>query len=112
MSFQNDVSRYYAIDAKITEYNEKLKILRSEKSDLTKTISEYADENNISNSIISLTDGYNFKITTTKSQSPLTFKYLDQSLNTIIGDKDKVDIIIKYLKEHRNSTENRVIKQC
>jgi hypothetical protein len=111
MEFKNDIQKYYEIDDEISQHLEKIKTLRSKRTDLTNNIINYADNNDLCKSTISLDEDTKFKIISVKSHSSITFKYLEQSLNTIIGDKSKVDIIIKYLKDNRLTTENRLIKR-
>jgi hypothetical protein len=111
MEINSTVKKYYEVDNIINTYLEKIKTLRSEKSELHDKITEYTEENELGNSTINIGDDISFKIVTTKSQSPLTFKYLSQSLTTIIGDTDKVDIIVKFIKQNRSVTENKAIKR-
>ena len=73
MSFEDNIKKWVQLDNQIKIYSDKLKQLRDEKSLLTNNLMSQADDNNYKNAVIQITDG-KLKFTTTKVQSPLSFK--------------------------------------
>jgi hypothetical protein len=106
MEFTEQIKEWVAIDNKVRLLNEEVKAMRSMRTDMTANIMNLAEEKNLGNPIIEITDGKlkfnNFKIT-----SPLTFKLLKRCLQDCIGNNEHVEKIMTYIKENR---EYRYIK--
>lgn len=100
MSFENQIQQWVQIDNEIKQINEKSQELREKRNTLEKNIIKYSNENNLLNSTINISDG-KLKFGNTKNVEPLTFKYLEKSLNDIIKNESQVKLIIKHLKENR-----------
>lgn len=100
MSFEKNIKEWVAYDNQIKELNEKLKGLREKKNNLSNDIFNYVNEKNINNSVIKISDG-KLKFSLSKVQPQLTFKFLEQCLNEIISDNEKVKQILNYIKEKR-----------
>jgi hypothetical protein len=101
MSFQENIQKWVQIDNQLRVYNEKIKELREKKSQLTMELNDQADDNNYRDSVIQITDG-KLKFTETKTQSPLTFRYVEDILGAAISDKGVCAEIIKRLKDNRD----------
>jgi hypothetical protein len=110
-NLESNIKKYFDIEDEIVCNLQQNKLLRGKKELLHKEITQYISIQNLDNKKIVIDDDISFITTTTKTTSPLTFKYVNSSLKTIIGDEDKVDIIINFLKTHRNTTENTTIKR-
>lgn len=110
MSFEDNIKKWVQLDNQIKIYSDKLKQLRDEKSLLTNNLMSQADDNNYKNAVIQITDG-KLKFTTTKVQSPLTFKYIEDTLSSTIKDPSVRDIIIKRLKDNRDVKYTSEIKR-
>jgi len=110
MSFEDNIKKWVQLDNQIKIYSDKIKQLRDEKSSLTNNLMTQADDNNYKNAVIQITDG-KLKFTTTKVQSPLTFKYIEDTLVGTIKDSNARDIIIKRLKDNRDVKYTSEIKR-
>lgn len=110
MSFENTVQKWVSIDNQIKIYNEKIKSLREEKSNLNEILLRQGTTNNLLNNTIQISDG-KLKFVTTKITPPLTFKYVEKSLGDIIKNEAQVKRIIEYLKNHRDIKNIQEIKR-
>ena len=110
MSFEDNIKKWVQLDNQIKIYSDKIKQLRDAKSSLTNDLMTQADDNNYKNAVIQITDG-KLKFTTTKVQSPLTFKYIEDTLVSTIKDPNARDIIIKRLKDNRDVKYTSEIKR-
>lgn len=106
-SFQENIQKWVKIDNQIKVYNEKIKALRGQKGELTDTIMDQADDNGYKNAVIQISDG-KLKFTTSKVQSPLTFRYVEEVLGRCISNKDTCSAIIQSLKSNR---ETKVVEE-
>ena len=100
MSFENQIQRWVSIDNQLKQINEKAKELREKRNTLEQNITTYASSNNLSNSIIQISDG-RLKFANTKIQEPLTFKYLEKTLGEVIKNESQVHVIMEHLKQKR-----------
>jgi len=98
--FIEHVKRWVLLDTHIKTINEKTKVLRDERSNLTESICRYLDESNMKNKKISIPDGEIY-IYEKKDYSPLTFTFLEEALGKIIYSKDHVDHILGHIKKQR-----------
>jgi hypothetical protein len=110
MSFEQKIQEWVAIDNQIRIYTEKIKDLRDKKMELTNTLNGHATKNNLNNATIQISDG-KLKFTSTKVQSPLTFKYLEKSLSEIIKNENQVKQIVEYVKDKRETKVVQEIKR-
>jgi hypothetical protein len=103
-----DVQRWVLIDSQLKIVNEKTKKLRDMKHGLTDNICKYMEDK--SQTKIGITDG-ELRIYEKKDYSPLTFGYIETKLSEIIHDKEKVEYIVKYLRENREIKISRDIRR-
>ena len=99
-SFHEKKFAQVSIDNQLKLYNDKIREVREKRGDITETIMEHASNNNLLKSVIQISDG-KLKITETKVQEPLTFKYLEKSLGEVIKNESQVKQILEYLKTKR-----------
>jgi UDP-galactopyranose mutase len=102
MSFEKHIQEWVSLDNRIRVLNEQIHALRTRKQEVGETLNQFAEQNNMVNSSIQITDG-KIKFTNTRVAAPLTFKYIEKSLNTIIKNEGQVSQIIEYLKVHRDA---------
>jgi len=107
MNFEQTIQQWVLLDNQIKIYNEKLKDLRNKRDVIEQKLSQHATNNNLSNSVIKITDG-KLKFVNTKITSPLSFKYLEKSLGEIIKNSEQVNAIINHVKNNR---EHRIIPE-
>jgi len=100
--FINNIKQWVNLDSQLKIVNEKTKLMRERKTLLNSQICEYASENNIYNKHIEITDGV-LKFYKRKEYKPLTYGFVEESLNEIIPNKEHVEFILKHLKEKRET---------
>ena len=110
MNFEHTLQQWVLLDNQIKTYNDKIKELREKKDMIEKTAIQFANNNQLVNSHIKLTNN-NLKIVNTKISSPLTFKYLEKSLGEIIKNSDQLERIINYIKNNRDTKIIQEIKR-
>jgi hypothetical protein len=100
MSFESHVQQWVTADNQLKLLNDKTKVLRQLKHDLTEKLTNYATQNNSLNSTINISDG-RLRFAKMNSYAPLTFKYIEQSLGEIIHNPEQVKLIVNHLRENR-----------
>jgi len=98
--FQDRIKKWVSLDTQLKLLNEKTKEIRNERNDLTDNIIEFVEDNNLSSSTIKISDG-KLKFTQNRQTAPITLGFLETCLIEIIGDEDKVDHIMNYIKDKR-----------
>jgi len=98
--FQKNIQNWVSVDNKIKALQNQVKELRSQRSDLTSSIFNYAENNNLENAVIKISDG-RLKFQNVKSTSPLTYTFLKTCLLDLIPDENKVNEMLKYIKSKR-----------
>jgi hypothetical protein len=110
MTFEGNIKEWVILDNQIKAKNEELKRLRSQKNDLNNNIVNYVNNNNLTKSIVNISDG-RLKFMNYNQTEPLTFKYIENTLNKIISDSKQVESILNYLKENRSIKSSLEIKR-
>jgi hypothetical protein len=101
MSFEQSIQQWVSLDNQLKILNEKTKDLREKRNTLENNITQHASHNNLTNSVIQISDG-KLKITNTKVAEPLTFKYLEKTLAEVINNESQRKLIMDRLKEKRS----------
>lgn len=99
-NFQEHVKKWVSLDTQLKALNDKAKDIRNERNELADNILDFADDNNLSTSTIKISDG-KLKFAQTKQTAPVSLGFLENCLTEIIGDEEKVDHIMNYIKEKR-----------
>jgi hypothetical protein len=100
MSFESQIQQWVQIDNQLKQINEKAKDLREKRNTLEQNITTYASSNNLTNSTVQISDG-KLKFANTKVQEPLTFKYLEKTLNEVIKNESQVKLIMEHIRQKR-----------
>jgi hypothetical protein len=100
MTFEEDMQQWVTLDNQLKQINEKVKEIRLKKNKLEENITNYASDNNLSNSVFKISDG-RLKITNTRVAEPITLKYLDKTLNEVIKNDSHVKLIMEHIKTKR-----------
>lgn len=108
--FVESVKRWTVLDTQLKLVQEKTKVMREERHQLTDKICEYLTTNNLTNKRIGIHDG-NLRLYDKTEYSPLTFGYLEERLGEIIPEKSHVEFILQYLKEHRQTKTVQELKR-
>jgi hypothetical protein len=93
-----NIKKWLMFDAQLKLYNEKIKITRNHKNELTGTIINYMSSQKQPK--IKTTEG-ELVLFEKKEYPPLTFTYIEKTLSKIISNKDQIEYIIQQLKENR-----------
>jgi len=110
MSFENNIQYWVQIDNEIKKHNTELKSLRNKRNDLSDIIISYANDNNLNQAIIKISDG-DLKFNNIKQTEPLTFKFIKKCLAECINDENTVEQLLTYMKEKRKITYKNDIKR-
>ena len=110
MSFEDNIKKWVQLDNQIKLYNDRIKSLREQKSEITESLFLQAQENDYENAVIQITDG-KLKFSNTKVQAPLTFKYIEEILSSTVANPKAREEIIKRLKDSREVKYTQEIKR-
>ena len=105
-----NVRRWVLLDSQMKVINEKTKKIREIKRDLSEKICKYMSTNKVTKNKISISDG-ELCMYEKKEYSPLTYGYVEKCLGELISDKSQVEIIMDYLKNHREITSSPDIRR-
>ena len=108
--FREDIKLWVSLDNEIKNLTGEVNNLRNKKNTLNDNIFNYVENNNLSNSVINITDGQ-LNFTTTRQTSGITLKNIETVLNETLNDKDTTDLIIDKLKKSRNTKMINTIKR-
>jgi len=108
--FQKKIQDWVQIDNEIKKASTHLKNLRSSKNHLSDQIISYADEHNLENAIIEISDG-SLKFQNYKQTSPLTLKFVQACLLECITNENSVKQIMDYIKSKRDFKMKNDIKR-
>ena len=100
MELSESIQEWVKYDNQLKTYSAKVKELRAKRNNLTESIFDIAEQNNLQNAVIEISDG-KLKFQNVKYTSPLNFKFLKQCLSECISDEDSVNNIIEYIKQKR-----------
>lgn len=100
MDLTESIQQWVNFDDQLKSYTNKVKELRLKRNNLTVSILDIAEKNNLQNAVIEISDG-KLKFQNVKQTSPLNFKFLKQCLSECISDEDSVKNIIDYIKQKR-----------
>jgi hypothetical protein len=102
MSFENNIKQWIAVDNQLKTLNDKMKTLRDTRNVLSGNITDYAKQNNLSNSTVNVGDE-KLKFVNSKVQTPLTFKFLEKTLGEVIRNDVQAKLIVDQIKDKRES---------
>jgi len=99
-NFVDNVKRWVTVDTHLKMIGDKTKVMRDERHNLGKMITEYMISNKMENKKIGIHDG-DVRVYEKKEYSTLTFGFIQECLGEIIEDKAHVEYIIQHLKDSR-----------
>tara|TARA_X000000368_G_C22825332_1_gene620913 strand:- start:176 stop:523 length:348 start_codon:yes stop_codon:yes gene_type:complete len=108
--FQKNIQDWVTLDNQIKNLTREAKDLRSERNQLTNNIFTYAENNNLENAVIQISDG-KLKFQNVKQNSPLTFKLVKEVLDECINNEEHVHAIIEAIKNKRETKYSYDIKR-
>jgi seryl-tRNA synthetase len=101
MSFESRIQQWVSLDNQLKKINDQTKELREKRNELEQNITAYAQSNNLSNATVKIGDG-RLKFANTRVPEPLTFKYLEKTLKSVINNETQVNLIMDQIKQKRN----------
>tara|TARA_Y100001970_G_C14202547_1_gene841971 strand:+ start:1573 stop:1917 length:345 start_codon:yes stop_codon:yes gene_type:complete len=101
-SLEEKLKQWIQIDQLIQNKNSEIKELKSAKTNVNTELFTIIENNNLQNSTFKINDNY-IKYSTTKQTSPITLKYLESCLNELIEDESKIEQIMNYIKNNRQT---------
>lgn len=100
MDFETKLKKWIDLDIKHKTLNEQIKLVRNQKNELENSILHIARENKLENKILDINE-QKIKCVNSNIAEPLTFRYLEKTLPTIIKNEEQVQQIIQMLKIKR-----------
>ena len=107
--FVEDFKKWALVDSQLKIVNEKTIKMLELRNELSEKICKFMQEN-VPQNKIKLSDG-EIRLYEKKEYTPLTFSYIENTLNNIISDKEQLEYVIQYLKENREITTSPDIKR-
>jgi len=108
--FIKNVQKWVIIDSQSKIVHEKTKQLRQYKTELSSSICNYIQENDLGKTKLEITDG-EIKMFEKKDYAPLTFGYIEEILGKIMKEPNQVEYIIQKLKENRKITSHHELRR-
>ena len=110
MSFEDNIRKWVQKDNQIKLYLEKIRNLRSERTDIATELLTYTTNNELDGATIQISDG-KLRFQETKITTPLTLKFITRCLTECIENKEQVELIMQYIKEQRPTRYTKDIKR-
>tara|TARA_B100001093_G_scaffold409938_1_gene399092 strand:+ start:1587 stop:1937 length:351 start_codon:yes stop_codon:yes gene_type:complete len=108
--FQKNIQDWVQLDNEIKRANNHIKTLRNNKHNLSDKIMAYADEYNLEDAVIEISDG-SLKFQNYKQTAPLTLKFVQQCLSECINNEESVKNLMEYIKNKREFKMKNDIKR-
>jgi|TARA_B100000424_G_scaffold159767_1_gene122336 hypothetical protein len=110
MSFEENIKKWIYSDNEIKALSEQLKELRETRNSIQEEILTHVAENNLNASTIKINDG-RLRFVNSNISKPLTLKYVEECLSACIESDEDIELIMCYIKEHRQCKQNCEIKR-
>jgi len=110
MTLEENIKNWVVLDNSIKELTNQLKSLREKRDNYNYQILSYVNKNNLTNATIKVSDG-NLKFIDYKIVQPLTYKFLNDSMQKFFKDKELTDKFIKFVKSEREIKISKDIKR-
>lgn len=108
--FQSKIIDWVNLDNEIREMNDKLRLLRNNRTEILNIINTHVEENKLHDTVIQINDGQ-LRFQTTKTPQPLSMKFIKECLTECISNEDDVNKLIDYIKQKRVYKESNDIRR-
>ena len=108
--FEKNIQLWVLLDNKIKNLSNEINNLKNKKTIINDNIFTFVRSNNLTNSVINISDG-ELNFGTTKQTSGITLKNIENILNETLNDKTQVDIIMNKIKNNKNTKIINTIKR-
>ncbi len=100
--FQKNIKEWVTLDTQLKKLNEACKVTRDKKNVLHDNIFDFVNNNNLSSSIIKISDG-RLKFSQYKYSLPLSISFLEKCCNDFFEDEKLSKEFIEYVREKREA---------
>ena len=108
--FSGSIKKWVELDNKVYKSNTIIKVYKKERDGLGSLISKYMVDNNMSKTLINISDG-KIKCHETKIQVPLSYSFLLQCFNNYFNNSEESIKLINFIKEKRGHKQNICLKR-
>jgi hypothetical protein len=99
--FVKNIQKWVAIDTQLRELNEKIKKFREMKKEVSDSIYNHVDANNLHKTVININDG-ELRFHDKKEYQGLTFGYIEQCLEKCLQNKpQEIATIMQEIRQNR-----------
>lgn len=109
-NFSKYVKKWVELDNKIYKINSTVKEIKKERDVLGKSLSNYMLQNNMSKTLINISDG-KIKCSESKIQNPLTYCFLSECFQTYFNNQEEATKLINFIKSKRSYKSSYSLKR-
>lgn len=110
-SFEDGIRKWVKLDDELKALQEKAREIRERRNSIANGLHDYVNQNEkLQSATINISDG-RLRFVNTQTPQALTFKFLEESLNEIIANKDTVQQILTHIKNKRTMKISSDIKR-
>ncbi|MBE29510.1 hypothetical protein CL646_05545 [bacterium] len=108
--FQENIKKWVTMDNNIKTATEELKNMKIERSEISDTILDFVETENLNSTTININNG-TLKFGTVKQSNGLTLTYVKSCLEQCISNEDDVNSIMDVIKSSREVKVSSEIKR-
>ena len=108
-AFIESIKQWVSLDNKLKILNEKCREIREEKGDVSHRINDFVGNNNLEDNVVEITGG-KLKFSKNKSQSAITYKFLEKCLADLFNE-EQIERIMSHVKSNRETKFEPEIKR-
>ena len=108
--FQENIKGWVTIDNSIKTATEELKQMKTKRSEISDTILDYVETENLNSTTININNG-SLKFGTVKQINGLTLTYVKSCLEQCISNEDDINSIMEVIKSSREVKVSSEIKR-
>ena len=108
--FQENIKDWVTIDNSIKSATEQLKLMKTKRSEISDTILDFVETENLNSTTININNG-SLKFGTVKQSNSLTLTYVKSCLEQCISNEDDVNRIMDVIKSSREVKVSSEIKR-
>ena len=107
---ENKIKSWVLLDNNINTMNKELKITREERNNICNDIITIAENNNLTNRKIKISDGI-LTFNNTYSYNPISYNLLYDCFFEYFKNRDNCDELLELIKHKREKKINKIIKR-
>jgi|TARA_B110000285_G_C15080874_1_gene593408 hypothetical protein len=108
--FQENIKQWVMVDNEIKNMSDTLKNMKNKRSEISDTILDYVETENLNSTTININNG-SLKFGTTRQSTGLTLTYIKKCLEKCIPEEDDVTSIMDVIKNSREVKISSEIKR-